>query len=95
MPAPQKGLKTISHRDVQYRWILRNVTGVNQLFVVAAEAVNGQQLLVDLPRVVSYERVTEAIDHANAHGWKPMETAPPLHFRYDKRTYLPVENSRG
>ncbi|MES2996738.1 MAG: hypothetical protein V4733_08005 [Verrucomicrobiota bacterium] len=87
MPPPQKGFKIINHRDVQYRWILRNATGVNQLLVTAAETVDGQQLLVDLPRIVSYQRVTEAIDHANSHGWTPMVKAPPLHFRYAKGSY--------
>lgn len=91
MPAPQKGFKTISHRDIQYRWILRNVTGVNQLLVIAAEAVDGQQLLVDLPRVVSYDHVTKAIDHANACGWTPMVKAAPLRFRAIRGGYEAME----
>lgn len=90
MPAPQKGFKIIAHRDVQYRWILRNTTGTSQLLVEAAAPVDGQQLIVDLPRVVSYERITEAIDDALENGWKPEEKHPPFRRKYAKGAYLPV-----
>jgi len=78
MPPPQKGYKAINHRDVQYRWIMQNRTGVNELLVVASAPVNGQVLTSVLPRVVSYEMVTQAIDFANANGWKPNETHAPF-----------------
>ena len=78
MPPPQKGYKTINHRDVQYRWIMQNRSGVNELRVEASAPVNGQVLTAALPRVVSYDMVTEAIDFANANGWKPNQSAPPI-----------------
>ena len=82
MPPPQKGFKTINHRDVQYRWIMQNRTGVNELVVEASAPVNGQVLTASLPRVVSYEMVTRAIDFANANGWKPNESLPPFRCRF-------------
>lgn len=92
MPAPQKGYKTINHRDVQYRWIMRNMKGVNELHVVASAPVNGQELIAALPRIVSYDMVTEAIDFANANGWNPNEAAPPLRCRHQRRGFeLTVE----
>jgi hypothetical protein len=84
MPPPQKGYKTINHRDVQYRWIMQNLRGVNEMRVEASAPVNGQVLLAELPRIVSYDMVTEAIDFANANGWKPNESGAPFrckHFR--------------
>lgn len=71
MPPPQKGYKVINHHDVQYRWIMQNRRGVNELVVEASAPVNGQLLVADLPRIVSYDMVTNAIDFANANGWTP------------------------
>jgi len=82
MPPPQKGYKAINHRDVQYRWIMQNRTGVNELVVEASAPVNGQLLTAALPRVVSYDMVTRAIDFANANGWKPNETRPPFRCQF-------------
>ena len=87
MPAPQKGYKTINHRDVQYRWIMQNARGVNELRVVASAPVNGQPLIVELPRIVSYDMVTEAIDFANANGWAPNESGPPLRCKHSRRGF--------
>ena len=84
MPPPQKGYKVINHRDVQYRWIMQNRRGINELVVEASAPVNGQTLVAELPRIVSYDIVTEAIDFGNANGWRPNETHQPLrckHFR--------------
>ena len=78
MPPPQKGYKAINHHDVQYRWIMQNRSGVNQLRVEAAAPVNGQPLVSSLPRIVSWDMVTEAIDFANANGWKPNESGEPF-----------------
>jgi hypothetical protein len=78
MPPPQKGYKTINHHDVQYRWIMQNARGTNELKVEASAPVNGQVLLAELPRVVSWDMVTDAIDFANANGWTPNESGPPF-----------------
>jgi len=82
MPPPQKGYKVINHRDTQYRWIMRNLQGVNELLVEASAPVNGQILIAELPRIVSYDMVTQAIDFANAHGWKPNEAGAPLRCKH-------------
>lgn len=87
MPAPQKGYKAINHRDVQYRWIMQNQRGRNELLVVASAPVNGQQLVAELPKVVSYDMVTQAIDFANAHGWTPNEEASPFRCQWARKGF--------
>ena len=77
MPPPQKGYKTLNHRDTQYRWIMQNLRGINELRVEASAAVNGQCLLAELPRIVSEHMVPQAIDFAHAHGWQPNLAGPP------------------
>lgn len=84
MPVPQKGFKAINHRDVQYRWIMQNKRGVNELIVVATAPVDGQRIIAELTRVVSYSRVTEAIDFANDNGWTPNESAPPMLLKFSR-----------
>jgi hypothetical protein len=87
MPPPQKGFKTISHHDVQYRWIMRNVCGVNELHVEASAPINGQVLVASLPKVVSWNMVTDAIDFANSNGWTPNEPGPPFRLSHSRRGF--------
>lgn len=87
MPPPQKGYKTINHRDVQYRWIMQNQKGVNELRVEASAPVKGQVLVAELPRIVSYDMVTEAIDFANGNGWKPNEAGPDFRCKHARRGF--------
>ena len=87
MPAPQKGYKTINHHDVHYRWIMRNTRGVNELHIYASAPVNGQSLLAELPKVVSWNMVTEAIDFANENGWKPNEPGETLRLKHTRRGF--------
>lgn len=87
MPTPQKGYKAINHRDTQYRWIMRNTRGVNELLIEASAPVNGQIIIAELPRVVSWNMVTDAIDFANANGWTPNETAEPYRCKYSRREF--------
>ena len=91
MPPPQKGYKTINHHDVQYRWIMQNNRIVNELRVVASAPINGQELIAELPRIVSLDMVTEAIDHANANGWKPNETRPPFRCKRQRGVFVPLD----
>ena len=90
MPPPQKGYKIINHRDVQYRWIMQNRSGANEMRVEASAPVNGQLLLASLPRIVSYDMVTEVIDFANANGWKPNEAGPPFRCAHSRRGFQMV-----
>jgi hypothetical protein len=78
MPPPQKCYKALNHRDTHYRWIMQNLRGVNELKIEASACVNGQSLVAELPRIVSNHMVTQAIDFANAQGWKPNEPGPPF-----------------
>ncbi|MBC8001060.1 MAG: hypothetical protein H7X97_00615 [Opitutaceae bacterium] len=87
MPPPQKGYKTINHHDVQYRWIMQNRRGVNELVVEASAPVNGQELIAELPRIVSQDMVTAAIDFANANGWLPNVERAPFRCKYAHRRF--------
>lgn len=87
MPPPQKGFKIINHRDVQYRWIMQNRRGVNEMVVEASAPVYGQPLIAELPRIVSYDMVTLAIDFGNANGWKPNESASPFRCKYERKAF--------
>lgn len=87
MATPNKGYKTINHRDTQYRWIMQNRKGINELRIEASAPVNGQIMTAELPRIVSYDMVTQAIDFANANGWKPNESGPPFHCKYLRRGF--------
>jgi hypothetical protein len=88
MPPPQKGYKVINHRDVQYRWIMQNRRGVNELVIEASAPVNGQVLTAELPRIVSYDMVTAAIDFGNANGWKPNQSGAPFKCKYSRKGFL-------
>jgi hypothetical protein len=87
MPSPQKGYKAINHHDTQYRWIMRNNRGVSELWVEASAPVNGQVLIAELPRIVSWDMVTAAIDFANANGWKPNEAGQPFRCKHQRRGF--------
>ncbi|TAG10350.1 MAG: hypothetical protein EAZ42_03905 [Verrucomicrobia bacterium] len=87
MPAPQKGYKTINHHDVQYRWIMQNLRGESELIVFAADAVRGQRLIAKLPKIVSYDRVTEAIDFAKTNGWMPHQAGNDFHCAYRRGAF--------
>ncbi len=92
MPAPQKGYKTINHHDVQYRWIMQNRRGVNELSIFANAPVNGRELLAELPRVVSWNMVTDAIDFGNENGWNPNEAGPPFRLKYSRKAFHLTED---
>lgn len=87
MPPPQKGFTIINHHDVQYRWIMQNRRGVNELVVQANAPVNGQKLTAELPRIVSWDMVTEAIDFGNENGWVPNEAGPDFRCKYVRRRF--------
>lgn len=91
MPPPQKGYKVINHRDVQYRWIMQNRSGVSELVIHANETVNGQPLVARLPRIVSWDMVTLAIDFGRAHGWKPENAGKPFRCVWNRRAFEPDE----
>ena len=91
MPPPQKGYKVINHRDVQYRWIMQNRRGVNELVIEASAPVNGQNLIAELPRIVSYDMVTAAIDFGNVNGWKPNESGKPFRCKWERKAFQLAE----
>lgn len=95
MPVPQKGYKVINHRDVQYRWIMQNKRGVNEMIIYANAPVDGRPLIAELPRVVSLNMITDAIDFANAHDWKMNESGDPFLCRSTRRGFELIEPDGG
>jgi hypothetical protein len=88
MPPPNKGYKIINHYDVQYRWIMQNRRGTNELVIEAGAPVNGQQLIGVLPRVVNQEMVIWAIDFGLANGWKPEDSGKPFRCIYLRKGFV-------
>lgn len=88
MSLSAKGYKTLNHRDVQYRWMMKNRSGVNEASIYTNAAVGGQELIAELPRVVMLSMVLEAIDFAYKHGWKPNEAWQPLRCKHTRKGFV-------
>lgn len=84
MPPPQKGFKSLIHRDTHYRWILQNQRGFNELIVEMTASVQGQVLIGRVPTVVNLKMVPAAIDFGRANGWKPEEKREPFRCNWHK-----------
>ena len=87
MSLSNKGYKTINHRDVQYRWMMKNRSGVNEASVYTNEAIGGRELIAELPRIVMLSQVLEAIDFANANNWKPNQVGTPMRCKYTRKGF--------
>ncbi len=91
MAPQQKGYKSINHRDVQYRWIMQNRRGFNELVVVASAPIAGQELIAELPRIVSHHMVTDAIDFGNENGWLPNSSGAPFRCKHSRRGFVATD----
>lgn len=91
MSLSKKGYKTLNHRDVQYRWMMKNRSGVNEASVYTNAAIGGRELIAELPRVVTLAMVMEAVDFGNANGWNPNEEGQPLHCKYTRHGFVPSD----
>ena len=87
MPPPQKGYKVLNHLDTQYRWIMQNRSGFNELVIELTAVVNGQKLVATLPRIVNHAMVTGAIDFGRKNGWTPEKELPVFHCKYLRGTF--------
>jgi hypothetical protein len=87
MSLSKKGYKTLNHRDVQYRWMMKNRSGVNEASIYTNAAIGGRELVAELPRIVTLTMVMEAIDFAYANDWKPNEEGLPLRCKRTKRGF--------
>ena len=88
MSFSQKGYKTLNHRDVQYRWLMKNRAGVNEASIYTQAAVGGRELIAELPRIVTIDMVMEAADFGHANGWNPNEAGTALRCRYTRRGFV-------
>ena len=71
---------------------MQNRRGVNELVIEASAPVNGQNIIAELPRIVSYDMVTAAIDFGNANGWKMNESGAPFRCKWERKAFhLPAQ----
>ena len=75
--------------DAVTAWLNRR--GTNEIVVEANAPVNGQSLIGELPKIVSYVMVTAAIDFGNANGWKRDEAGAPFRCKWVKKAFERVE----
>jgi hypothetical protein len=87
MSLSNKGYKTLNHRDVQYRWMMKNRSGVNEVSIYTNAAIGGRELIAELPRVVTLTMVMDAADFGNANGWNPNEEGQPLRCKHTRRGF--------
>ncbi|QTN30785.1 hypothetical protein HZ994_00050 [Akkermansiaceae bacterium] len=87
MSFSQKGYRTLNHRDVQYRWLMKQRNGVNEVSIYTNAAIGGRELIAELPRIVKLSLVGEAIDFGNANGWNPNEEGEPLRCRHSRKGF--------
>jgi hypothetical protein len=88
MSLSNKGYKTLNHRDVQYRWMMKNRSGVNEDSIYTNAAIGGRELIAELPRVVTLTMVMDAADFGNANGWNPNEEGEPLRCKHTRRGFV-------
>jgi hypothetical protein len=91
MSLSNKGYKTVNHRDVQYRWMMKNRRGVNEASIYTNAAIGGQELVAELPRVVMLSMVLEAVDFAYKNDWKPNEVGEPLRCKHTRKGFVLAE----
>ncbi len=90
MSLSRKGYKILNHRDVQYRWMMKNRNGVNEASIYTAAAVGGRELIAELPRVVNLAMIGDAADFGHANGWDPNEAGEPLRCRHTRKGFVLV-----
>ncbi len=91
MSLSKKGYKTLNHRDVQYRWMMKNRNGVNEASIYTNAAIGGRELIAELPRVVMLSMVMDAVDFGNANGWNPNEEGEPLRCKHTRKGFVAVD----
>jgi hypothetical protein len=88
MSLSKKGYKTLNHCDVQYRWMMKNRSGVNEASIYTNAAIGGRELIAELPRVVTLAMVMEAIDFGNANGWNPNAEGQALRCKHTRQGFV-------
>lgn len=91
MSLSNKGYKTLNHRDVQYRWMMKNRSGVNEVSIYTNAAIGGRELIAELPRVVTISMVMDAADFGNLNGWNPNEEGKPLRCKHTRRGFVAAD----
>ncbi len=84
---PQKGSKILCQDDVQYRWIAYATQKGTEVRIVYNEAIDGQMLIAQVPKVFDLRWLEEIIDYGHNNGWQPTIAADMLVIRKSKDSY--------
>ncbi len=84
---PRKGSKLISLDDIQYRWIAFATAKGTEVRLAYNEAINGQMLIAQVPKVFDLRWLEGIIEFGLDNGWDPAIKADGLMIRKCKDTY--------
>jgi len=73
-------------------WNVKSTGQFSELYVELTETIDGQILVVESPKIFDWEIIPNAIDWANAHGWKNRETHPDMRIRFTRKGFIHVSN---
>lgn len=88
MAIPKKGSQVTNHYDTQYRWIVRSTGRFSELHVELNAVIDGQRLVVEAPKVFHLDVILDAIDFANANGWRKEEKHPEYRIRFTRKGFI-------
>ncbi|MEZ7955903.1 MAG: hypothetical protein QMC23_05485 [Rubritalea sp.] len=86
-PIPKKGSKIICLDDIQYRWIAYATQKGTEVRVVYNEAIDGQMLVAQVPKVFDLRWLEKMIDYGLENGWDPSIGADEFTIRKTKESY--------
>ena len=86
-PIPRKGSKLASLDDIQYRWIAYATQKGTEVRVEYNEAINGQMLIAQVPRVFDQRWLESMINFGLENGWDPAIGGDALVIRKTKESY--------
>jgi len=83
----RKGSKLLSLDDIQYRWVAFATKKGTEVRIVYNEAINGQMLIAQVPKVFDLRWLEGIIEYGLENGWDPAIKADGLLIRKTKDTY--------
>ena len=86
-PIQKKGSKIICLDDIQYRWVAFATPKGTEVRVVYNEAIDGQMLIAQVPKVFDLRWLEGIIDFGLENGWDPAIAADLFIIRKTKDTY--------
>lgn len=84
---PRKGSKIICLDDIQYRWIAYATPKGTEVRIEYNEAIDGQMLVGQVPKVFDQRWLESMIDFGLENGWNPATGADAFIIRKTKESY--------